>query len=94
MKDVKGDRKFTVNNDKTTGGSSLKPGRVEFMQMRRTPCDDNKGVGEYLNETDSYGNGLRMPASYYVQLHSLKDRSSQQRLIQMKIDDPAQYFFT
>jgi hypothetical protein len=62
--------------------------------MRRTPCDDNKGVGEHLNETDAYGNGLRAPAAYYVQLHSLKDKASQQRLLQMKIDDPAQYFFT
>lgn len=81
MKEVSGERQFTVNNDKSTGGSSVKQGRVEFMQMRRTPCDDNKGVSEHLNETDAFGNGLRMPSSYFVQLHSLKDKASQQRLI-------------
>jgi hypothetical protein len=31
MKEVSGDRQFTVNNDKSTGGSSIKNGRFEFM---------------------------------------------------------------
>jgi hypothetical protein len=36
------------------------------MQSRRIPCDDGKGVDEFLNETDQYDNGIRVPASYYV----------------------------
>ena len=58
------------------------------MQHRRVPCDDNKGVAEFLNERDPDGNGIRVPASYYVQLNDLKDTPSAQRLVQMKIDDP------
>ena len=37
------------------------------MQNRNPPCDDNKGVGEFLNETDAYGKGIRVPATYYLQ---------------------------
>jgi hypothetical protein len=57
---------FTVSNDRSQGGSSLKNGRIELMQNRNPPCDDNKGVGEYLNETDAYGKGIRVPATYYL----------------------------
>jgi hypothetical protein len=70
-----GERQFTVNNDRTQGGSSLQNGRIEFMQHRRVPADDNKGVNEYLNERDTDGNGIRVPASYYVQLGTLQNGS-------------------
>jgi len=40
------------------------------MQHRRVPGDDNKGVAEALNERDADGEGIRVPASYYVQLAS------------------------
>ena len=76
-----GSRQFTVMNDRAQGGSSLHPGQIEFMQNRAVPDDDNKGVNEYLNETDAYGNGLRVPATYYLQLHYLKDSPSLQRLV-------------
>lgn len=82
MKEHLGMRQFTVMNDKSQGGSSLAPGRIEFMQNRRIPCDDNKGVVEWLNETDASGNGIRVPATYYVQLSYMQDRPSQQRLVQ------------
>lgn len=81
-------------NDRSQGASALDEGRIEFMQHRRVPADDNKGVDEFLNERDSNGNGIRVPASYYVQLHSLDERASEQRLLQHKTDDPAQYFFS
>jgi lysosomal alpha-mannosidase len=57
---------FTVSNDRSQGGSSLKNGRIELMQNRQTPCDDDKGVDEHLNETDANGNGIRVPATYYL----------------------------
>lgn len=63
------------------------------MQHRRVPADDNKGVNEYLNERDSDGNGIRVPASYYVSLGSVENGSDQRR-VQAKIDDPLQYMFT
>ena len=59
-------RQFTVMNDRSQAGSSLYPGNVQLMQNRRLSGDDNKGVGEFLNETDSFGNGIRVFASYYV----------------------------
>jgi Glycosyl hydrolases family 38 C-terminal domain len=41
---------FTVLNDRSQGGSVLKPGRIELMQNRRLLFDDGRGVGEPLNE--------------------------------------------
>jgi len=86
MREVGSDRQFTVLNDRSQGGSSLQKGRIELMQHRRVPADDNKGVAENLNERDADGKGIRVPASYYVQLAS--SGPSDQRLVQMKIDDP------
>ena len=74
IRDTKSSAQMTVNVDKSVGGSSLYRDRMEFMHNRRTPCDDNKGVGEFLNETDAYGKGLRVDGSYYVQL---SDKPSQ-----------------
>jgi len=72
----------------------LNPGQIELMQNRRIASDDNKGVYEFLNETDSYGNGIRVPATYYVQLSNLTERPSKQRLVQQKTADPWQMMFT
>lgn len=80
-------------NDRPQGGSSLQNGRIELMQHRRVPADDGKGVTEQLNERDADGKGIRVPASYYVQLHNLSETESVQRLVQMKNDDPLQYLF-
>jgi len=93
IKDASQSIQFSVQNDRSQGGSSLGKGEVELMQNRRLPADDCKGVDENLNETDKNGLGIRVPASYYVQFTSPK-QPSQQRLIQHLIDDPAQYFFT
>ena len=37
------------------------------MQNRRVFADDGKGVDEYLNETDQYGNGISVPATYRLE---------------------------
>ena len=66
MKDVKSDRVFTVMNDRPQGGSALAPGRFELMQNRRIPAFDGRGMGEWLNEEDELGNGIRVPATYYL----------------------------
>ena len=94
IKDTKGNKQFTVMNSVAQGGSSLDPGRIEFMQNRRLPIDDNKGVGEVLNETDSTGEGIRVPSSYFLQLHSLDRSPSYQRVVQIYQDLPVQYFFS
>lgn len=54
-------------NDRSQGGSVQVTGRVELMQNRRLYYDDNRGVGEPLDETNQYGLGITVSAKYYVQ---------------------------
>lgn len=49
------------------------------MQSRRLTEDDNKGVIEPLNETDSKGYGLAVNAKYYMQIFDYKKAVSKQR---------------
>jgi len=80
-------------NDRSQGGTSIAPGTVELMQNRAAPSDDAKGVGEPLQEKDEYGNGIRVIATYYVQICDGVHRLPLQRVAQHKINDPANYFF-
>jgi len=88
-----GDRVFTVMNDRAQAGASLAPGNIQLMQNRRIEQDDGKGMGEWLDEKDANGNGIRVPATYFVQIFNQSAGPSLQRLVQHKQDDPAQYFF-
>jgi hypothetical protein len=38
------------------------------MINRRLFADDDRGVGEPLNEVDSLGNGETVPATFYLQI--------------------------
>ena len=62
--DQKKNLQMTVLNDRAQGGSVIEEARVELMQNRRLVKDDNRGVGESLNETDEYGNGITVSATY------------------------------
>ena len=66
LKDSSQNLQFTVSNSRAQGGSALNPGQIELMQNRRIPNDDQKGEGEFMNETDAYGFGIRVPATYFV----------------------------
>jgi hypothetical protein len=89
-----GNRVFTVMNGRSQGGSALAPGNIEFMQNRRIPADDGRGVEEYLDEKDELGNGIRVPATYYVMLFDKSKTAGNQRLVQkQKFFVPAQYLF-
>lgn len=68
-------------NDRSQGGSVLKQGRIEFMQNRRLFRDDYRGVDENLNEVDSYGNGIIVPATYRMQVFERDNDFSYQRTI-------------
>lgn len=57
---------MTVMNSRSQGGAVIKTGRVELMQNRRLYRDDGRGMGENLDETDDLGNGIIVPARYYV----------------------------
>ncbi len=61
------------------GGSSLKSGSVEVMHHRRLFWDDGRGVGEALNETDEYGQGIQVSTKYYLQVFNYSQESSLQR---------------
>lgn len=51
-------------------------------------------MGEWVNEKDQLGNGIRVPATYHVQVFDNKVTPNSQRKAQLKIDSPANYFFT
>jgi hypothetical protein len=55
---------MTVMNDRSQGGSVLSQGRIELMQHRRLFHDDYRGVDDHLNERDSNGRGIIVPATY------------------------------
>lgn len=63
-------------NDRAQGGSVLEQGRIELMQNRRLYYDDNRGVDEALNEVDQYGNGITVPATYFLQLFNPEKEQS------------------
>lgn len=63
---IEDDWQLTVMNSRAQGGSVIKNGRIELMQNRRINRDDWRGMGEPLNETDSSGDGISVPATYYV----------------------------
>jgi len=56
----------------------VEEGRVELMQNRRLFFDDDRGVEEPLNETDSTtGQGISVPAKYRLIFTELKSGPSQ-----------------
>ncbi len=40
--------------DRSQGGTSAQEGLIEIMIHRRVLCDDQKGLGEAINETNLY----------------------------------------
>ena len=71
----------------------MQDGRIELMQNRRINKDDWRGMGDPLNEVDSNGNGITVPATYYVQLFNQAKRPALQRIVQQRVDQPQQQFF-
>lgn len=90
MNDIHSNRTFTVMNGRAQAGSALTAGGIQLMQHRRIPAVDYRGMGEPLEEVDALGNGIRVPATYYVQLFDSSDRQPAQRHIQLKTESPIQ----
>lgn len=84
---------MTVMNDRSQGGSVIEKGRIELMQNRRLYHDDYRGVDEVLNETDSFGNGITVPATYLLQVFNSSSEPSYQRMAQLAMDEPLQVFY-
>ncbi|XP_033096903.1 lysosomal alpha-mannosidase-like [Anneissia japonica] len=66
LKDEK--RQLTILSDRSQGGSSMKEGSMEIMVHRRILKDDARGVGEPLNETGQFGDGLIIRGKHFVLL--------------------------
>jgi len=72
VKDLKKQRQVTIMNDRAQGGAAdLQKSTIELMQHRRLVQDDDKGVMEILNETDSQGVGIKITAKYYMHIFDL-----------------------
>ena len=70
---------FTVLTDRSQGGSSLKDGSVEVMVHRRLMVDDQRGVGEALNETGQFGDGLIIRGRHWVVFDTVANSSATHR---------------
>ena len=82
-------------NDRAQGGSAdLQKGTIELMMHRRLLQDDNRGVSENLNETDTNGVGIKVTAKYYMHIFDLLKGSSHQREQQIRIDMAPQQFYS
>nr|CAB3263606.1 lysosomal alpha-mannosidase-like [Phallusia mammillata] len=77
------DSKFqlTVLNDRSQGGASLSDGSLELMLHRRLLVDDKRGVGEPLNETGQFGDGLIVRGKQLILLDTIQASGAQQRLL-------------
>ena len=60
----------TIMNDRAQGGSAdlTDQATIELMQNRRILFDDDLGIEEPLNETESDDLGLRINALYYMHI--------------------------
>ncbi|CAH1101503.1 unnamed protein product [Psylliodes chrysocephalus] len=65
MKDENKDIEIAVLTDRSQGGSSLNTNELELMVHRRLLKDDNKGVGESLNEVE-FNRGIYVRGSHYL----------------------------
>ena len=72
---------FTVLTDRSQGGSSLMDGSVEIMVHRRLLVDDRRGVGEPLNESGVFGDGLIIRGRHWVVFDTVKNSSATHRLL-------------
>jgi hypothetical protein len=79
---------LTVLVDRSEGGTVLKEGCIELMLHRRTVWDDERGVWEALNETESEGQGLRQLIRHWVVL------GDNHRKVQKRNDQPPLIFWT
>jgi len=76
------------------GGGVIKPGRIELMQNRRMFYDDDRGVGEALNETNKFGLGIITDNVYEVDFFGYGEETSLQRSVQLEFEQPVQVFYS
>jgi len=70
---------FSVVTDRSNGGSSMLDGSLELMVHRRLSVDDNRGVGEPLNETGINGLGLIARGVHHITLDTANTAGNSRR---------------
>ncbi|XP_068305343.1 probable alpha-mannosidase At5g13980 [Pyrus communis] len=88
---------FSVLVDRSVGGSSIVDGQLELMVHRRLLHDDDRGVGEALNETVCIQHGckgLTIIGKYYLRLDPLGEGAKWRRSFGQEIYSPFLLAFT
>ena len=85
---------MTVLNDRPQAGAVISEGEAELLVMRRLYFDDERGVGEALNETDRNGEGLPAVTRHRVHFTDYKKEGSDQYLLHKYFDMPMELFFS
>jgi len=95
IKDSK--KQYSILNDRSQGGASLNDGQFELMIHRRLLADDDRGVGEPLNETDGItpyprpvrlGTGLHIIGSHYILIDDPSVALANLRALQSRVFMP------
>lgn len=86
------DLSLSVVTDRSHGVASFQDGEVEIMLHRKTVVDDQRGVGEPLNEQQCVGTtcvGLISRGKHWIQFSTPEFAAVQRRQLQQEmIDDP------
>lgn len=97
MKDKRRNVGVTVMNDRSQGGSAeLIKGNIELIHSRRMIHDDDRGVGEPLDELEDLNDnsrGIIVNAVYTIDIYNITKNASKQRLVQLATDQPPQLYF-
>jgi lysosomal alpha-mannosidase len=92
-----GNTQVTINNDRAQAGSAGNSGHatIELIQHRRQVQNDGKwGLDESLNEVDDKDQGIRVKATYTMQIFDFTKGKSKQRSTQLNKEQPLGYFFS
>ncbi|GAB6018760.1 hypothetical protein CHUAL_000429 [Chamberlinius hualienensis] len=92
IKDQIQDSQFTVITDRSQGGGSLEDGQIEIMLHRRLLYDEDKGVGEALNEPGVDGKGLRVRGKHWVIVSSTEKAAPLHRVAGLTASNPPLVF--
>ncbi|KAI5054059.1 hypothetical protein GOP47_0031048, partial [Adiantum capillus-veneris] len=88
---------FSLLVDRAVGGASLKNGELELMLHRRLVYDDNRGVGEPLNEMVCVGSsceGLTVQGKLFLHVNPSGKGSRWRRSVGQQVYSPLQLAFT
>ena len=74
-------RRLTLVTDRSNGGTSMAPGEMEVTLHRRLLFDDNRGVGQALNETGLSGTGLVIRAKHLFFVQAPEEAGTSWRML-------------